>query len=63
MKKITLRILVVVLLFFSFLLQGCASRKPLVKKDFASLAPLTVVFYYDDIRIKSWLRRMEPMGL
>jgi len=60
MKKITLRILVVVLLFFSFLLQGCASRKALVKKDFASLTPLTVVFYYDDIRVKSWLRWIAP---
>ena len=63
MKKMTLRILVAVLLFFSFLLQGCASYKPLVKKDFASLAPLTVVYYADDVRVKSWLRWIAPASV
>jgi hypothetical protein len=56
MRKITPWMLSFIVLFYFFLLQGCASYKPLVNKDFTSLAPLTVVRHYGDkghIRVES----------
>jgi len=48
MRKVTPWMLSFIVLFYFFLLQGCASNKPLVNKDFTSLAPLTVVCHYGD---------------